>query len=106
MSISALLRLARRSASLPTRGLAKMTGLTPASISLAETGELRFSDQTRRRVLGILLREVARAQGIPQPRCISEHEIKLELSRLVAAAEVLRAESSLQTADAVLASWA
>ena len=106
MSISALLRLARQSADLRCRGLAKMCGLAPATISLAELGDLEYSDRTRRLVLGVLLREVARAQGIQQPRCISELEVRRELSRLIAAAEVMRAERALLSADAVLATWA
>ena len=106
MSISVLLRLARQSADLPCQGLAKMTGLTQASISLAERGEFKFSDRTRVRVLTVLLREVSRAQDVPVPPCSNERDTRRELSRLCAAAEVVRAELSLQTANAVLASWA
>ena len=105
MSISVLLRLARESADLPCRGLAKLAGLTPASISMAEGGELKYSDRTRRRVLEILLQELSHAQGIPQPRCVSERDVKRELGRLIAASEVLRAESAVCSAESVLASW-
>lgn len=105
MSISALLRLARESADLPCRGLAKLAGLTPASVSMAETGELKFSDRTRRRVLEVLLREVSRAQDIPQPRCVSEREVRRELGRLIAASEILRAEEAVCSAESALASW-
>ncbi len=105
MSISVLLRLARESADLPCRGLAKLTGLTQASVSLAERGEFKFSDRTRQRVLTVLLREVARAQDVPLPTCSSERDTRRELSRLIAAAEVMRAERALLSATALLASW-
>ena len=105
MSDGILIRSARQFADLRVRGLAKLAGLSPASVSLAETGELKFSNRTRRRVLEILLQELSRTHGIPRPHCVSEYEIKRELGRLIAAAEVLRAERALLSATALLASW-
>lgn len=105
MSDGLFIRSARKFADLRVRGLAKLCGLTSGSISLVEAGELKFSDATRQRVLRVLLVELARVQDVPLPPCSSERDTRRELSRLLAAAEVLRAEKALLSATALLASW-
>ncbi len=105
MSIGFLIRSARKFADLRVRGLAKLCNLTSSSISLVEAGELKFSDATRQRVLRVLLVELAHTQDIPLPPCSSERDVRQALGRLLAAAEVLRAEKSIRSANALLALW-
>jgi transcriptional regulator with XRE-family HTH domain len=105
MSDGLLIRSARKFADLRVRGLARLCGLTGGSISLVEAGELKFSDATRQRVLRVLLVELARTQDIPLPPCSNERDVRQALGRLLAAAEVLRAERALLSANSLLALW-
>ncbi len=105
MSIGLLIRSARQFADLRVRGLAKLCDLTSGSISLVEGGELKLSDATRQRVLKVLLVELARTQDVPLPPCSNERDIRQALGRLLAAAEVLRAERAILSANSLLALW-
>ncbi len=105
MSDGLLIRSARKFADLRVRGLAKLCDLTSGSISLVEAGELKFSDATRQRVLRVLLVELSRSQDVPLPPCSNECDVRQALGRLLAAAEVLRAERALLSASSLLALW-
>ena len=105
MSDGLLIRSARNFADLRVRGLAKLCDLTSGSISLVEAGELKFSDATRQRVLRVLLVELSRTQDVTLPPCSNERDVRQALGRLLAAAEVLRAEKSIRSANALLALW-
>lgn len=105
MSDGLLIRSARKFADLRVRGLAKLCSLTSGSISLVEAGELKLSDATRQRVLRVLLVELSRTQDVPLPPCSNERAVRRELSRLLAAAEVLRAEKALLSANSLLSLW-
>ena len=104
MSNGSLIRLAREFSNLRVRDLAELASLTPAAISAGERGELRLSTKTRWRVMEILLGQLCRVHDIQAPRCTSEASLRRELQTLVARSEVLRAEASLRTADALMAS--
>ena len=105
MSDGLLIRSARKFAALRVRGFAKLCNLTSGSISLVEAGELKFSDATRQRVLRVLLVELSRTQNVPPPPCSSERDVRRELGRLIAAAEVLEAERAILSANSLLALW-
>ena len=105
MSNGDLIRCAREFSNLRVRDLAELASLTPAAISAGERGELRLSTKTRWRVFEILLGQLCRVHDLQAPRCTSEASLRRELSTLIARSEVLKAESSLRTADALMGSW-